>query len=173
MAEEIKEEQVEREKRVLGVLCAGVQVVGWAVIVMGVVWFAMFASGYEDEAIARRGTIESLVSAISCFSFDFMFVGLAAVIFGQLARYVFDKGYKQPVMLRISNKMLYLFAVLTIFWAVFRYLVYVQTFESVSAQKLFTQPLILPTIGKVLILVGLGLILKRIIPIIDEYKSLV
>jgi hypothetical protein len=37
---------------------------------------------------------------------------------------------------------------------------------------LFVSPLLVPMLAKILIVVGLGVILKRVIPIIDESRTL-
>lgn len=138
----------------------------------GVIWFAVFV-GEPSETNQRTGNIELMLTAISVFSFDFFFVGLAAVILSQFARYVFDKQYKPGLMLRCGDKILYFFVVIGIYWAGFRYFLYVKTVDDSFLRFLLAQPLILPTVVKVLILVCLGQILKRILPIIEEYKTLV
>lgn len=45
--------------------------------------------------------------------------------------------------------------------------------ESTTAHRLLAQPFILPTVAKVLILIGTGLILRRLLPVIEESKTLV
>jgi len=141
-------------------------------VTAGVIWFAVFV-GEPSETNQRTGNIELMLTAISVFSFDFFFVGLAAVILSQFARYVFDKQYKPGLMLRCGDKILYFFVVIGIYWAGFRYFLYVKTVDDSFLRFLLAQPLILPTVVKVLILVCLGQILKRILPIIEEYKTLV
>lgn len=173
MAKETNEEVIKEKRRLLHFLCWVVQLVGWVLIAGGAVWFVMFVCGPVEAGPEGTGEIQLTLYAVSRFSFDFVFVGLAAIILSQLARYVFDRGYKPGLMLRCGDKILYLFAVLAILWALFRYGYSVEVIADSSFGFLFAQPLILPTIAKVLILVGLGQILKRIIPIIEEYKTLV
>jgi hypothetical protein len=50
---------------------------------------------------------------------------------------------------------------------------YAEVIESETSRLLFIQPFLLPTVAKVLILVGLGQIIHRIIPVIEESKTLV
>ena len=136
-------------------------------------WFMMFLCGpLEAEPEANR-VVQHIFYGASHFSFDFVFVGLAAMILSQLARYVFDRGYKPGLMLRCGDKILYLFAVLAILWALFRYGYSVEVIENATSRFLYVQPLILPTVAKVLILFCLGQILKRIMPIIEESRTLV
>ena len=164
---------VEKNKKLLKFYCGAVQIIGGVLIAGGAVWFVMFVCSPANFGLADDKFIEKILSAVSHFSFDFVFVGLAAVILSQLARYVFDTKYKPGLMLRCGDKILYLFAVLGILWAWFRWAVFIVTVEDSASQFLSLQPLILPTIAKVLILVGLGQILKRIMPVIEESKTLV
>ena len=166
-------EFVEKNKRLLRFYCSAVQTIGALLVAGGAVWFVMFVCGpVKVESEADR-VIEYILYGASRFSFDFLFVGLAAMILSQLARYVFDREYKPGLMLRCGDKVLYLFAVLGILWAWFRWALFAATAEDSTSQFLSLQPLILPTIAKVLILVGLGQILKRIMPVIEESKTLV
>ena len=173
MAKETNEEVIKEKRRLLHFLCWAVQLVGWVLIAGGAVWFMMFVCVPVKAELEGDRIIEYVLYGASRFSFDFVFVGLAAVIFSQLGRYVFDKEYKPGLMLRCGDKVLYLFAVLGILWAWFRYAVSVEVIEDPTFRLLLAQPLILPTIAKVLILVGLGQILRRIMPVIEESKTLV
>lgn len=172
MAEEINEVVIREERRLLRFFCRAVHLLGWVLVTAGVIWFAMFV-GEPSETNRRIDNLELMLTAISVFSFDFFFVGLAAVILSQFARYVFDRQYKPGLMLRCGDKILYFFVVIGIYWAGFRYFLYVKTVDDSFLRFLLAQPLILPTLVKVLILIGLAQILKRILPIIEDYKSLV
>jgi len=163
----------EKNKRLLRFYCGAVQILGGVLVAGGAVWFPMFVCGpvrLESESIR---TLEYILYGASRFSFDFVFVGIAAMMLSQLARYVFDREYKPGLVLRCGDKILYLFAVLGILWAWFRYAVSIKVIGDATSRFLFAQPLILPTIAKVLILVGLGQILRRIMPVIEESKTLV
>ena len=172
MAEEIGGDVVKEKRKLLGFFCTVVQVIGWLLVLGGVMWFIYLLSG-SDKTSGGREVMVWVHAIISWFSYDFVFIGFAAVILAQLSRYVFDKEYQLKIMLRCGDKILYLFAALTILWAVFQWFFFVKTVEPVEWRILLAQPLILPTVAKVLILVCLGQILKRIIPVIEEYKTLV
>jgi len=47
------------------------------------------------------------------------------------------------------------------------------TASSESAYILLVQPLLVPTVAKVLLLIGVGMILHRLLPVIEESKTLV
>lgn len=76
-------------------------------------------------------------------------------------------------MLRCGDKIFYFFAVLGVLWAVFRHLIFAAITEDVTARFLYALPTLLPMLGKAIILILLGQILKRLLPVIQEYKSLI
>jgi len=173
MAEKINNDVVKEKRKVLGFFCTAVQVLGWLLVLGGVFWFLYLVTGPRGKLTEGTGDIEQLLTMISWFTFDFFFIGLAAVILAQLARYTLERDNKAGLLLRSADKILYFFAFLVILWAYFRILLNVNLIEETRFRFLYIQPLILPTIAKALILVGFGQILKRIMPVIDEYKSLV
>jgi len=166
-------EFIDKNRRLLKFCCGAVQTIGWALIFMGVIWFVLFMSGSSAASAKRTGSIESIVYAVSWFLFGFMVPGLAAVGIAQLARYLFENKYQPGWILRHGELFIYLLAVIEVAWAVFRYFYFVGIMQEPASRLLYAQPLILPTIVKVLILVGLGQILRRIMPVIEESKTLV
>ncbi|MHC4265753.1 MAG: hypothetical protein ACYSUK_07460, partial [Planctomycetota bacterium] len=167
------EEVVKEKRKLLGFFCTAVQVIGWILVVGGVFWFVHLVAGPKGKLTEGTEDIEQLLTMISWFAFDFVFIGLTAVILAQLARYALGKENKARLLLRCGDKILYFFAFLGVLWAYFRIRLSIEMIEDSYFEFLYLQPLILPTIAKALILVGLGQILKRIIPVIEEYKSLV
>ena len=173
MADEFDQKLAPEGKKLLGLLCKAVQVIGWVVVAGGVFWFIRLVSGPSGKLTEGSAGIEELLTMISWFAFDFVFIGLAAVILAQLARYALGRENKAGLLLRCGDKILYFFAFLGVLWAFFRVRLNIELIQDASFRLLYVQPLILPTIAKALILVGLGQILKRIMPVIEEYKSLV
>jgi len=153
--------------------CITLELVGWLLVFGGIMWFIYSMSGGGKRASENINEIPKILTVISWFNFDFAFIGLMAVILAHLARYVFDKDLHRGVLLRSGDKILYLFAIFTVAWAIFRWFYYLKTIEDSNWRILLAQPLILPTVGKVLVLVCIAQILKLILPIIEEYKSLV
>ncbi|MHC4483238.1 MAG: hypothetical protein ACYSW4_06785 [Planctomycetota bacterium] len=166
-------EFIEQNRRPLRFCCLAVQVFGWALALAGVVWFIRFLSRPFQPSLDGIGGIRFILYGVSCFVFDFFFVGLASVILAQLARYFFEGESKPGLFLRCGDKILYSFAAIGIFWAVFGYGTSIRLIENADLRFLYSQALLLPTIAKVLILVALGQILRRILPIIEESKTLV
>jgi len=179
MAEEkdkmaVNEEEIRKDRHLsLLFFCIALELIGWILIFGGIMWFIYSMSGGGKRASENINEIPTMLTIITWFSFDFAFIGLMAVILAHLARYVFDRDFHKSLLLRCGDKILYLFAIFTVAWAIFRWFYYLKNIEDLNWRILLAQPLILPTVAKVLILVCVGQILKRILPIIEEYKSLV
>jgi len=162
-------EFIEENKGLLKVYCIAALIVGWLLLLGGLVWFFLFISVSQ-----RLESIENFLYLLSSYTFDFFLLGLLTLGTAQFIRYLFDKGYKAGSMLRFLDKIFYIYAMFLVGNAAVRYFWYIKVVEESNFERLlFAQPLILPVITKVLILVGLGQILKRILPVIEESKTLV
>jgi hypothetical protein len=77
------------------------------------------------------------------------------------------------------DKLCYIYAIFLVLraFALNYWLVHVKFPEIVgsseSARILLVQPLLGPTLAKVLLLIGVGMILHRLLPVIEESKTLV
>ena len=154
--------------------CVVSAIIGWLLVIGGVFWFILTASSFETNLAERP---EGLMYLISSMLFDFVLPGLIALGVMQFIRYLFQDTDKPGRLLCMADWLFYLYAVFLIFKAYFKYIMYSNWYaEAISLETshlLFVQPFILPTVAKVLILVGLGQILRRIIPVIKESKTLV
>ena len=159
---------IEKNRRLLKIYSRLVQLLGCALLFMGCIWFVCLVSqpSGDDE-------MSTILQATSWFLFGFMVPGLAAIGIAQFARYLFEKEYNAGWLLRHGEIFFYLLAAIEVTWAVFRYVYFVHIMEQPASRLLWTQLLILPTIVKVLILASLGQILRRIMPVIEESKTLV
>jgi len=164
---------MDKKLKLLSGLCTAIACIGWILIIGGWFWLIVFFTQANTGASLELSEIQFLFYGISALSFDFFFVGLGAVIVARLTKFIFERESTPTLMLRCGDKILYLFAVLAVLWAVFRHLIFAVTIEDATARFLYEQPALLPTLGKVIILILLGQILKRLLPVIQEYKSLV
>jgi hypothetical protein len=103
--------------------------------------------------------------------FLFIACGLLALGISQFIRYLTEEGYQPGRILRHGDKLLYAYAVyiiVDIAWAL-RYYHFALTYQ------VFIDLLLafLIMAGKIFILVGLAQLLKRILPMIEESKTLV
>ena len=162
-----------KKLKLLNGFCTAIACIGWTLIIGGWFWLIVFFIRTNSGASTELGEIQYLFYGISAVSFDFFFVGLGAIIVARLAKFIFEKGSSPTLMLRCGDKIFYLFAVLGILWAIFCHLIFAATIEDSATRFLYEQPALLPTLGKAVILILLGQILKRILPVIQEYKTLV
>jgi hypothetical protein len=148
------------------------QTIGWLLLIdVGIFFIATFLNP-ELGALDNKEPFEIVLSLSQYwFSIDFFFIGISAVILGQLARFIFQKTDRPGLLLRRGNIILIFFACLILFWAVLRYL-----YDKPSQPErwgVFLLAFIFPALVKAFMLTLVAQILKRIIPIIEESKSLV
>ncbi len=169
-------EFIEKNRALLKLYCISAQIIGWVLLPGGCIWIILFISGPRQSDIVERG--DALLYAISSMLYDFMFPGLIALGLAQFIRYLFENTSKPGRILRNADRLFYMYAVFLIVKTYYKCFWYSAWFagiigESTFSRLLFMQPFILPTVAKVLILVGLGQILRRILPVIEESKTLV
>lgn len=164
---------MDKKLKLLSGLCTAIACIGWTLIIGGWFWLIVFFTRANTGASTELGEIKFIFYGISAVSFEFFFVGLGAVIVARLAKFIFEKESTPTLMLRCGDKIFYLFAVLGVLWAVFRHLIFAAAIEDSATRFLYEQPILLPTLGKAIILILLGQILKHLLPVIQEYKTLV
>jgi hypothetical protein len=105
---------------------------------------------------------------LGCLPLGIVLLGVA-----QLVRYITEPDYQPRWLLRHGTFLLYLFAALTLVSPLTRYwydTYFTNTYTNISTILL---SYLLPVFVKALLLIGLGSFLKRIMPVIEEAKSLV
>lgn len=168
-------EFIEQNRRLLKFYCTTALIVGWLLIIGGFAWFipAMTSLNISD---LYKGA-DAILYVVSAMLFDFLLPGLIALGVMQFIRYLFEDINKPGCILRNADRLFYIYAVFLIVKTYLQYFWnstwYAEVIESETSRLLFIQPFLLPTIAKVLILVGLGQILRRILPVIEESKTLV
>jgi len=173
-------EFIEKNRRLLKFYCLAARIFGWVLICGGTIWFLLFVLvtlAVNDAAgtIGWPHTSENFVYASTSFVFQFVMPGLIALLVAQLIRYMLETEYKPGWILLCGDKILYVYAALLIGQNILMYYVLrvgLLTQDS-PGHLVFIQPLVVPLAAKILILVGLGQILRRILPVIEESKTLV
>ena len=167
-------EFIKKNKALLKLYCIVAGILGWSLIVGGVFWFILTVSSIDTSTVERP---EGLMYLISSMLFDFALPGLIALGVMQFIRFLFADTDKPGWLLSMADWLFYWYAVFLVFKAYFKYIWYSDWYaEAISLETsrlLFVQPFLLPTVAKVLILVGLGQIIRRIMPVIKESKTLV
>ena len=156
-------------------------IVGWVLLVAGSLWFLAFVFwilAYKDAAAELVHHIlpalyANTVYAITAFLNDFALPGLIALGLSQLLRFLLESENKGGWILRHGHWILYGFAIVIVGEVFLKMLLMPETLDPEALGVLFVSPLLVPTLAKVLIAVGLGVVIKRMIAIIDESKTLV
>jgi vacuolar-type H+-ATPase subunit I/STV1 len=155
-------------------------------ILGGVVWFFVIVGKVLWViAVEEQQQIDFLLYIAYSLVYDFVIPGFLAFAIGGLLDYLLRPKAKPPLILGMMDKLCYIYAaflILKFFGAIkaFRSDLWFVNFKllvipemSESARMLLAQPLLGPTLAKVLLLVGIGMILHRLLPVIEESKSLV
>ena len=150
--------------------CIAARIIGWVLVIL---WGAIPALSIPFCAYkALRFHVfppDMLLMLSGSLAVLFGQLPLGIIVLGvaQLIRYVSESEYQPGWLLRHGTGILYLFAVLMLVNSVIRYC-FLMPIES-SGIGMF----LLPDVAKMLILIGLAEILKRVLPVIEESKTLV
>jgi hypothetical protein len=181
-------EFIERNSRLLRAYCFIARVIGWFLILGGIVWiFAVekgFQSSVENSQVEADFWFNTFVPIFgahlaSSFLYDFVIPGFLAFAVGGLLDCLLRPKNRVPLILGMMDKLCYVYAVILIMKAFIAYnwldkfLAISESEMSGSARIILMQPLFGPTLAKVLLLIGVGMILHRLLPVIEESKTLV
>lgn len=163
-------EFIEKNRRLLHFYCVAARTIGWSLLIVAVVVvFVKLFSGFPKYA--------SYMWFHLCKQVTMSFVLLGIVLLGlsQFVRYLYENDYQPGWLLRHGNKVLYLYAVALIISPVLQYYFQMTLIKNASAVSLLLYFLsaVLPAFAKGLIFIGIARVLHRIVPIIEESKTLV
>ncbi|MFH1884270.1 MAG: hypothetical protein ABIL62_16355, partial [Planctomycetota bacterium] len=117
---------------------------------------------------------ETVISLMPLSAFSIIFYGLAILGLVQFIRYLVEEDYKPGWILRHGDMFFYLYALFIILSVVWVYTTIPGFLSPSSYTEVFKILMIVFSITvRVLILVGFGQILRRILPVIEESKTLV
>jgi hypothetical protein len=178
---------VEKHRRLLQAYCLIARILGWFLILGGIFWF--FAVVRKINIVEVPKTDEQYIDLLLYITYslvyDFFIPGILAFAIAGLLDYLLRPKAKPPLILGMTDKLCYIYAIILIIkffsaiktfgdspWFVnFKLLAVSEMSE--SARILLVQPLLGPTLAKVLLLIGVGMILHRLLPVIEESKTLV
>ena len=170
---------VTENKRLLRFYWKAAHSFGWGLLLAGVLLFLVytFIILAVNDATGERewmGMNKTIYFAIVGLLFNFFIPGLISFCTSQMIRFILESEYKGGWILRHGHWILYGSGV-----AVLAKLIFATSFISkMSGNSALTALMsstfsIVPTLAKIMILFGLGEILRRILPIIDESRTLV
>ncbi len=166
---------IENNKPLLKIYCIAARIIGWCILLVAAIMIiAEILSGGRfigAKGVDRLYMLEGLL-------LRYMLPAFLALLVAQFIKYLYEVEHQLGWILRYGDKILYVYAVIVVLNNIWQHLYYIivrySDFEKFGTSKLFYVVLALLLTGaKALILVGLAQILRRIIPVIEESKTLV
>ena len=169
-------EIIEKKRRLLHFCCDSLRSIGQVVLILGLlsvcaiitfVLLSKFGNWHVPKAFNK------MIFAMPLAAFNIIFIGIGILGLAQFIRYLIERNYKPGWILRHGEKILYLYALLTILSVVWVYTIAPSDFSPDMYSGVSMILVVISTAVRVLILVGLGQILRYLMPVIEESKSLV
>ena len=177
---------IEKHRRLLQAYCLIARILGWVLFLGGIVWVFFFMKCMETIPSGKirtpeeaREVFDVVTYIITSVFYDFIIPGFLAFAIAGLLDYLLRSMKRPPLVLRITDKLCYIYAAFVILKAInlnfwFERLTITQIPEiAKQTQLLLVQPLLVTTFVKILLLIGIGMILHRLLPVIEESKTLV
>ncbi|MHC5061031.1 MAG: hypothetical protein ACYTFK_08095 [Planctomycetota bacterium] len=164
---------IEENKGLLRACYLSATIVGWLLLVFG----CLAVAGHSLALYTRIGNWEMFKDyyfySVPWNVINGVPIGLLALGIGQFIRYVYDNDYKPGWFLRNAQGFLYIFAVVFGVSIIFTTIVAFPYWNHWAEITIRLLGAIIWGIGKALLLVAAALILKRVMPVIEESKTLV
>lgn len=174
---------IEKHRRLLQAYCLIARIMGGILLLGSIIWIFCFMKCLEtipSDKIRTSEEAQDLIEVVTYVAsstlYDFIIPGFLAFAIGGLLDFLLRPNAKPRLCLRITDKLCYLYAAFVIlkayslnFW--FERLNLPEISEPVRI--VLMQSILGPTLAKVLLLVGVGMILHRLLPVIEESKTLV
>jgi hypothetical protein len=166
-------EFIEQNKRLFKFYSSAAGFIGWSVLLTAIciVVIELLSGG---RFIGVKG-FSMRINMVWGLVFNFLLPVSLALLISQLIRYITEPEYHYGWILRYGDNILYVYAALVVLNSIWQHIFYfvISHSDYGPSELLYVFITVLLTLAKVLILVGFGQILKRIMPIIEEHKSLV
>ena len=169
-------ELIEKNRRLLRFCCDSLRSIGQVVLILGVLSVCAITT---LALLSKFGnwqapkSFEMIFTMMPLGAFNIFFIGIGILGLAQFIRYLVERDYKPGWILRHGEMFFYLYALLTILSVVWLYTIAPSDRSAYMYRGGAVILIVFSTAVKVLILVGLGQILRRLMPIIEESKSLV
>lgn len=163
---------IEKNKGLLKCYCTAARIIGWCILLVAAIMIiAEILSGGRfigAKGVYRLYMLEGLL-------FHYMLPAFLALLVAQFIRYLYEVEHQPGWILRYGDKILYVYAVIVVLNAIWQhvYFVLVQQSDFGTSKLLYMFLAVLLTGARALILVGLAQILRRVMPVIEESKTLV
>ena len=164
---------IEKNRPWLKFYCTTARIIGWVILIMA-------GAGGISQILAMNFlfgdyTIPYRLFVVKSVLFDGVLTGILVLGIAQFIRYLFECEYKPGYILRNGDKILYLYAFLLIAGGLWQLLLISMMDFGLNFKAMIPAMLVslIHPVPKVLIIVGLAQVVKRILPVIEESKTLV
>ena len=168
-------EFIEKNKSLLRSYYIITRIIGWMLLVVTLV-IAVVSSlrGFDAENQLRLYMIYRLFQDLAL---RYVILGLILLGLAQFVRYLYESEYQPGLILRYGDIVLYLYALALIVNPVLDYFYRMKiigmTYVNTDSLFLYLLIILLPATARALIFVGMARVLKRMVPMIEESKTLV
>lgn len=168
-------EFIEKNKALLRSYCLITRIIGWMLLIVALVIAVVKSfSGFEVDDQLGFYMIYRLFQELAL---RYVLIGLILLGLAQFVRYLYESEYQSGLILRHGDKVLYLYALALIVNPILDYFYRMKiigmTYANTDSLFLYWSIILLPAIAKALIFIGMARILKRIVPMVEESKTLV
>jgi hypothetical protein len=168
-------EFIEKNRGLLRFYCIAARIIGWVFLIVALVTVVVWVlSGFPGDG--GRYQSYRIYSLCERLTLNFALFGLVVLGLAQFIRYLYDNDYQPGWLLCHGDKVLYLYAAALIASSVLYFFFRTAVFtNTLTVSLLFSHFLagVLPAVARGLIFAGLGQVLRRIVPIIEESRTLV
>ena len=167
-------EFIEKNRPLLHSYYVGARIIGWLLLITPLVSAVIKPlSGFSNAN-------EQLRFYMICRFWEQIFLGfvlLGLVLLGlaQFVKYLYEREYQPGLLLRHGDKVLYLYALGQVASPILFYLFQIERhgYDGTVNLFLFLLSALMPAIARGLIFVGMAKVLKRMVPMVEESKTLV
>ncbi len=156
---------LEKNKKSIRVYCIVLRVAGWVLMAGGVFaaahWLRYANNTTTDARMVRYFILPTVVVS-------YLYMGVFALGLAQLITYIFDREYKPGWLLRRADKVMYLYTALVLlkFFLPYFHIFHLSQWWQIPARLLLMA-------AYLVILIGLARLLRLVMPMIEESRTLV
>lgn len=166
-------EFIEKNRALLHSYCIITRIIGWLLLIGAIVVpIVQPLSGLSARDEHRFFRIYLL-----CQQIILCYLLIAIVLLGlaQFVRYLYDSEYRPGLILRHGSKVLYIYAVALIAYPFLTLYFKMRAYGYAGAKTslLYLLFSLLPLVARALIFIGMAKVLKRMMPMVEESKTLV
>ena len=163
---------IEENKGLLTVCRVAANILGWLMLTLG----CSAIVGHSIALIARIGNCDMFLDYYFSLPWNVINgapIGLLALGIGQFIRFLCDKEYRPGWVLRNAEAIIYIYAVLFGVSVIIHFVMWFPRWEHWAEIIVRVLAHIIWGVGKTMLLVAVALVLKRIMPVIEESKTIV